>query len=279
MQADNHVAEATEETQEAQKTEEQVQNVKKCIDSNEFYHSQKEYVSSSTLKAVAKRSVFHHINSELKETEALLVGSAFHTMVLEPHLFDSEFYVMPKFDRRTKTGKQKALALEAEMIAQNKKCITQTNFDMIVRMRNAIMNNETCANILTGGEPEVSFYVEDFHGIKVRVRPDYLGKDYIVDLKSCQDASPKAFRSDIYKYGWKIQAAFYADVIGMDKFYFLASEKRKPHACQLYLMSEESMEEGRRGYMKGIEIWKRYLDTGIPSLYDHPTLKDGVITL
>ena len=255
------------------------QNIRRAIDSNEFYHSQKEYVSSSTLKSIAKRSVFHHINSHMKETEALLVGSAFHTLVLEPHLFDDEFFVMPKFDRRTKSGKQKAQALEAEIVAQNKKCITEPNFNMIVHMRNSIMNNPICAEILTGGEPEVSFYVEDFHGIKVRVRPDYISKDYVVDLKSCQDASPKSFLGDIYKYGWKVQAAFYADVLGMDKFYFLASEKKGPYACQLYLMSEKSMEEGRRQYMKSIEIWKKYLETGEPSYYHHPTLKDGVITL
>jgi len=254
-------------------------NIRRAIDSNEFYHSQKEYVSSSTLKSVAKRSVFHHINSEMKETEALLVGSAFHTLVLEPHLFDEEFFVMPKFDRRTKSGKQKAHAIESEMIAQGKKCITEPNYNMIVNMRNSIMNNPVCSNILTGGEPEVSFYVEDFHGIKVRVRPDYLGKDYVVDLKSCQDASPKSFLGDIYKYGWKIQAAFYADVLGMDKFYFLASEKKGPYACQLYLMSEKSMEEGRQQYLRAIELWKEYLETDIPSYYHHPTLKDGVITL
>ena len=68
-------------------------NIRRAIDSNEFYHSQKEYVSSSTLKSIAKRSVYHHINSHLKESEALLVGSAFHKIVLEPHLFDEEFFV------------------------------------------------------------------------------------------------------------------------------------------------------------------------------------------
>jgi hypothetical protein len=254
-------------------------NVKRTKDSNEFYHSQKEYVSSSTLKSVAKRSVFHHLNSHMTSSEALTVGSAFHTLVLEPHLFDPEFFIMDKFDRRTKTGKQKAHALESEAIAQGKDCISRKNFDMITSMKNVIQSHDVCSSILTGGEPEVSVYVEDFHGIKVRVRPDYLGKDYIVDLKSCQDASPKSFNSDIYRYGWKIQAAFYADVLGMDKFYFLASEKKSPYACQLYLMSEESMAYGRKEYMKAIELWKEYLETGIQSFYHHPTLNNGVISL
>ena len=106
-----------------------------------------------------------------------------------------------------------------------------------------------------------------------------MGEDYIVDLKSCQDASPGSFRGDIYKYSWKLQAAFYADVLGLDKFYFLAAEKKHPYACQLYLMSEESLEEGRRAYLNAIELWKQYMESGEASVYHHPTLKDGVITL
>ena len=254
--------------------------VRRAIDDNAFYHSQSDYVSSSALKSIAKRSVYHYINTEpMGPSEALFIGSAFHTLVLEPHLFNEEFHVAEKIDRRTKAGKAQAAALEAELIAQGKMGINKDAYKMICKMRDNINNDPVCSGILQGGEAEVSFYVEDFHGIKVRVRPDYLGKDYIVDLKSCQDASPNLFQKDIYKYGWKLQAAFYADVLGMDKFYFLASEKKSPYQCQLYLMSEKSMEEGRRMYLKSIEAWKRYIETGFAPKYDHPTLKDGVITL
>ena len=254
--------------------------IKRAIDDNAFYHSQKEYVSSSCLKSIAKRSVYHYVNSEpMGPSEALFIGSAFHTLVLEPHLFNEEFHVSEKIDRRTKAGKAKAAALEAELIAQGKMGISEDAYKMICNMRDNIAKDPVCSAILEGGEPEVSFYIEDFHGIKVRVRPDYLGKDYIVDLKSCQDAAPNMFSKDIWKYGWKLQAAFYADVLGMDKFYFLASEKKSPFQCQLYLMSEQSMEQGRKMYLQAIEDWKRYIETGDAPKYYHPTLKDGVITL
>lgn len=256
------------------------QGIKKAIDDNAYYHSQSQYVSSSCLKGVIKRSVHHYLNTTFNgSSEALLVGSAFHELVLEPHLFEENFHVVPKIDRRTKIGKAKAKALEAELVAQGRMGISEANYQMICNMRDNIAADPVCSEILTGGEPEVSFYVEDFHGIKVRVRPDYLGKDYIVDLKSCQDASPDLFSRDIYKYSWKLQAAFYADVIGMDKFYFLASEKRNPYHCQLYLMSEQSMEYGRKMYLKAIDQWKRYLDTGVAPGYSHKSLKNGVITL
>ena len=178
--------------------------LRRAIDDNAFYHSQSDYVSSSALKSIAKRSVYHYINTEpMGPSEALFIGSAFHTLVLEPHLFDKEFHVSQKIDRRTKVGKAKAAALEAELIAQGKMGIKEDAYEMICKMRDQIKADPICSGILEGGEPEVSFYIEDFHGIKVRVRPDYIGKDYIVDLKSCQDASPKLFLKDIYKYGWK----------------------------------------------------------------------------
>ena len=44
-------------------------------------------------------------------------------------------------------------------------------------------------------------------------------------------------------------------------------------------MSEESMAYGRKEYMKAIELWKEYLETGIQSFYHHPTLNNGVISL
>jgi sulfur relay (sulfurtransferase) DsrC/TusE family protein len=254
--------------------------IRRTNDDNAFYHAQRDYVSSSCLKSVAKRSVYHYLNTNFStSSDALTIGSAFHTLVLEPHLFDEEFHVAQKIDRRTKAGKAKAAALEAELIAQGKMSITEENWAMIKNMRDNILADKVCSEILTGGEPEVSFYVEDFHGIKVRVRPDYLGEDYIVDLKSCQDAAPDMFSRDIYKYNWKLQAAFYADVLGMDKFYFLASEKKSPYHCQLYLMSQKSLDYGRKMYLKAIEDWKRYLDSGIAPGYNHPSLKNGVITL
>ena len=43
--------------------------IKRAIDDNAFYHSQKEYVSSSCLKSIAKRSVYHYVNSEPMGTE------------------------------------------------------------------------------------------------------------------------------------------------------------------------------------------------------------------
>ena len=253
--------------------------LRRTRDSNEFYHSQKEYISSSALKTIYKKSVFHYLNEEFKTSSALTVGTAFHTIVLEADQFDDEFIVQPKFDRRTKAGKEQAKLFEAEMIAQNKMILPRPDYDMIIEMRKQIGNCPTAVDLIKAGEPEVSFYVEDFMGLKVRVRPDSIGEDYIIDLKSCQDASPRAFKRDVWKFSWHVQAAFYMDVLGMDKFYFIASEKKVPFACQVYQLSDEMIYQGRKGYKEAIEQWKKYLETGEAPMYHHPSIVDGIITI
>ena len=70
--------------------------MKKTKDSNDFYHSQKDYLSSSAIKTIAKKSVLHFMEQKPFNSPALTIGSAFHTYVLENELFFKEFIVAPK---------------------------------------------------------------------------------------------------------------------------------------------------------------------------------------
>ena len=76
------------------------------------YHSSLESgVTSSMLKAFRSSRVDFHRKFILGQwqdssTPALMLGSALHAMVLEPDLFNEKWVVEPKFDKRTKAGKQ-----------------------------------------------------------------------------------------------------------------------------------------------------------------------------
>ena len=83
----------------------------------------------------------------------------------------------------------------------------------------------------------------------------------------------------MWKYAWHVQAAFYMDVLGYKKFYFLASEKKAPYACQVYQLNDEMIYQGRQGYLKAIAQWKKYKETGEAPSYHHSTLDDGIITI
>src|SRR5690606_34184749 len=78
---------------------------------NDQYHGS-DGISRSQLMLLNK-SPYHYWYSVVsglaprqEATPAMLIGSAFHTLLLEPHLFEHEYCIMPKIDRRTSAGKE-----------------------------------------------------------------------------------------------------------------------------------------------------------------------------
>ena len=65
-----------------------------CYDSNADYHSN-ESISASGLKEISKTSPSAYLKKEWQETEALAIGTAIHTIILEPEKFADELYIMP----------------------------------------------------------------------------------------------------------------------------------------------------------------------------------------
>jgi len=53
-------------------------------DTNEQYHSQKDYISASGLKTIYLKSVDHLLTQNIKETPAMALGTAVHTAIYEP---------------------------------------------------------------------------------------------------------------------------------------------------------------------------------------------------
>lgn len=278
-------------------------------DDNDHYHSQTQYISSSAIKTIAKKSVLHYLREEPYTGPALAIGSAFHTLVLEPELFEKEYLIVSKkIDRRTKAGKEEMVEIE-EKAAENKQSIVMADdYNMIQSMAKSVSDNTEYQKALDNCVKEVSIYIEDFRipdldvDLKVRVRPDAYCKDQIcigewvmnnvvIDLKSCQDASPRGFKYAVYQFGWHIQAAFYLDLmthvsksLGLDEpfnnFLFLAVEKSVPFTSQMYRLSDDMIEEGRKQYQKAIRMWHHYVTTNEELGYHSgDSLPETIITL
>lgn len=254
--------------------------MKTKIESNESYHSNKRYVSSSALKTIHKKSVLHYLKQKPFNTSSLSLGTLIHTAILEPHNFESDYFVMPKVDKRTKAGKDEyARYLD---LAKGKELVDQET----IAVKDAIMenfNNNKEAMYFNEGIKEASFYSE-INGVLVKVRPDCYNQEegFISDPKTCQDNSPKGFMRDVYKYGYHLQAAFYSDVLGVDpkNFVFTAIETNNPYSVQCYTLGEEHIDRGREDYTRALAKWKRYLDTGeVVGYEDYPTNENGVIIL
>ena len=239
--------------------------MKAVKDTNEEYHS-KDSISSSGLKTIYKKSVKHFLDQKPFSSKAMELGTAVHTIMLEgSDKFYNDYYLLPKLDLRYKADKEQYK--QHEKLAKGRKLLRDDEMFIIDKLFVNFKSNDL-AQKSCKGDVEVSYYGK-FNGIDVRVRPDVIGSDFISDVKTCQDNSPQAFKRDIYKYNYHLQACFYSDVLGYDpsKFRFIAVETNHPFSVQVYGLKDETIEKGREAYQKALDLWKLYLETGIASGY------------
>lgn len=233
--------------------------------SNAEYHSLPE-VSKSQLDEMARSPAHFHARCIEKlvareETDAMRIGTALHTAVLEPERFVSDYVVRPKYDRRTKEGKLASDAFNREHADKTK--LDDDDHALVLAMSHAIANHRA-ATLLFERSPlrEVSYFWRDEDtGVECRCRPDAVldGGRVLVDLKTTEDASPRGFARSIANYGYHRQAAFYLDgveaVTGVrpEAFVFVAVEKTAPYVVGVYALDIDSIELGRRSIRRDLE--------------------------
>jgi membrane-associated HD superfamily phosphohydrolase len=242
-------------------------------DSNDIYHSH-DSISASGLKIIHKKSVYHLINQQFKETPAMALGTAVHQAILEPHNFHDIYHVIEKIDKRTKAGKEE---YQKQIDLAQGKIIIEDDIHEIIKSILGDFRQNDLAQKYCKGEIELSHYTK-YEGIDVRVRPDVINhvSDFITDVKTCQDNSPQAFKRDVYNWGYHLQAAFYMDMCGINNFRFIACTTKYPYTVEVYTLDEKDIEFGRMAYKNAFKQWKKYLETGVVSRYDwHNIHEDG----
>ena len=241
----------------------------------EEYHADKNIVGHSALVRMLRSPAHyrHYVTTPHEPTPALKFGTALHTAVLEPDVFEETYVVQPKFDRRTKDGK--ALAEQWELANAEKVAIEEDKKVCLQGMQSAIARHLGAAKLLRNGWTEKSlFWVDPDTGIMCGIRPDLLAVDNLgriiatVDLKSTLDAGKDKFAKSMANYGYDVQAAFYTDgiaqAIGYEvPFYFLAAESEAPHGVGLYKTGPKTLEAGRAKVRMGLQLmqWCRENDT------------------
>jgi len=185
-------------------------------------------------------------------TPAMVIGSAFHTLVLEPDLFASQYYCAQETIRR---GTKKWDELEAE--ACGRIILKPDEHEELHVMGKQIKAHPMASEcLLACDERETSaFWTDTITGELCKGRLDALSQAdaIIVDLKTTEDASPFGFEKSIlaYKYHW--QAAFYCDgmqqITGREHtFVLLAVEKSAPFGVGVYVLGKELLGLGRSQY-------------------------------
>ena len=243
--------------------------------SNEEYHADPA-ISASQLKTVMQ-SPYHFWSKYLDPnrtptiaTSAMKLGSLTHCCVLEPDQVSARYGITP--DRRSNAGK----ALAAEMEASGIEAVTAQEMEQALAMAASVRSNSTVSSLLSNGAAETSHWWDDIAtGLRCKCRPDWFDGETIVDLKTCQDASPALFAAAVGRFSYQLQAAHYLCGTLAKRFVFVAVEKSAPYAVGCYELDAEAMVHGsvlrhnslqRIQDCRAINSWPSYTDDGIQTL-------------
>lgn len=255
--------------------------------SNEEYHGSFGY-GSTTLKILNEKTKAHldyQQRQPPKMTDALVKGQLLHTMVLEPHLVEKEFIILPEFNLRTKAGKQEKLLFEDKH--QGKIFVTKAQFNNALYMSRSIFDHPVIGqwfndDIKRFVEQSVYYWYQsedwdDKNDYKTmfKVRPDLVfeGMPVIFDLKSTRDASFSKFMRQAKQLGYHMSAAMYMDgatrceefkdevgVMAFTDFCWIVVENEPPYCATYYEASKEDIQEGRAMYhalARKMELYNR----------------------
>lgn len=243
---------------------------------NEEYHENKFYISRSAIMDFNKSPYTYwakHLNPfrpKKDSTAAMQMGSAFHTMILEPDLFWDNYDICPPKVLLKDVGRDVYEAYKAKLteLETTKKVILTYEEDKILcEMQQKFFSNEQAMQLVKDARIENSFFWQDEHStLLLKSRPDILHENIIVDLKTTSDASPRAFQNEMVKYGYHIQFAMIRDAVEkiegrrITNFINLVIETKYPYNMAIYIIDEFAVDEGQVKYKNICLDMKRSLE-------------------
>lgn len=240
-------------------------------ESNAEYHGYKGAVSKSQLArmAVCPKYFKWCEDNPPEQSEEMVVGSAFHKLVLEPQDFGAEFVVMPEIDRRTKSGKESYMVFLQQ--AQGRQIITQEQYKTICGMLESVLALENVPKLLKSDHEKSMYGIDKLTGECIKTRPDcykIMGKGkekslIITDLKSCRSAQTDDFTKDAIKFHYDLQAYMYtknaSDLLDIPfeniSFVFIAVEKKPPYLAKKYQVDEFLLQHGEMRFREYIGMY------------------------
>jgi len=161
----------------------------------------------------------------------------------------------------------------------DKEIVPLDDYNKAVAISNAVFSHSYASKLLDGIEAEKSiFFTDPETGAMCKARPDGINTTsietpIILELKTCENASPEAFGRSAFNLGYHNQAAFYVDgyniVFGKKPLHvFIAVEREPPYACALYYTPDEVLYMGSRENAADLRKYVDSLSTGAWKGYD-----------
>ena len=185
-----------------------------------------------------------------KQIPAFLVGGYFHTLILEPNKID-KFKVVKSTNRNTKAYKD---------VAGGELCLLQQEVDMVELMRDKVMANDICRDLIQGPQCEYEQpQIIEMFGQTWKGKADIVNHEekLVIDLKTTADI--EKFQWSANKYNYDSQAYIYSKLFGYE-FLFIVIDKNT-HQIGMFDCSPKFYERGEDKVRKAAEAYDLFYKT------------------
>ena len=208
---------------------------------------------------LSNSDIYHLLNNPLKfqqpfdPSPAFLVGGYFHTAILEPDKLE-KFKVIKSSTRNTKTYKE---------MSGGELCLLQQEVDDIELMREKVMENDICADLIMGTDGKLNDYevpmIKEIEGMTWKGKADIVNHNekLVIDLKTTSDINK--FKNSAYRFNYDSQAFIYSSMFGYE-FLFIVIDK-KTHQLGMFDCSPKFYESGQDKVRRAVEAYDLFYKT------------------
>ena len=188
-----------------------------------------------------------------KPSPAFLIGGYFHTCILEPGKLE-KFKVVKSTTRNTKAYKD---------VAGSELCLLQHEVDTIELMRDKVMANDICADLIMGTNGKLNDFevpmVTELFGNQWKGKADIVNHNekLVIDLKTTADI--EKFQWSASKFNYDSQAYIYSKLFGYE-FLFIVIDKNT-HQIGMFDCSPQFYERGEEKVCKASEAYDLFYKT------------------
>ena len=208
----------------------------------------KKFLSNSDIMTLLKNPLAFGLPS--KPTPAFLVGSYFHTAILEPDKL-KKFKIIPSTTRNTKVYKE---------MSGGELCLLQHEVDHIEIMTEKMMSNKVCRGLINSSNIEYEVPgVSKLFKFTWKGKADVINHDdkLVVDIKTTADINK--FKSSAYRYNYDSQAFIYRKLFGYDMIFIVID--KSTHQLGIFDCSDTFYESGQDKVLRAEEAYDLFFKT------------------
>lgn len=203
-------------------------------------------LNPSSIKQLSPKHVRYAYENQGETTDAMQLGTAVHTLVWEPHLFEGQVVA---FDG-TRRGKAWDAFREENV---DKLILKQDAYERAIEIGTAVVSDPLVKALAKEGLSEVAVFTEE-HGLQCRGLLDWISTNTrtLCDLKVVNSINERMFGNAVQRYGWDVSMACYRRWLiresgkSVDAVKFIAVESKPPFDVAVVSVPEEALELGWR---------------------------------